>query len=135
MEYVLIIIAGLLIAPYLMYGWLFGLTLIKRLYDKEWKETKGLIGAYEKLTPEQRMDLEIHRDQPTTPTQQQPKSDKTTQWLGSPTPQAELKSQNEQAFREGLVHKTPVTGWESNEEANRAPDTTITNPLALAPKP
>lgn len=128
------IIVSLLFVPYLMYGWLYGLTMFKRLWDREWKEAKGLIGAYEKLTPEQRMDLEIHRD-PTTPTQQQPKSDKTTQWLGSPTPQAELKSQNERVFTEGVVHKAPATGWESNDEANKSPDTTITNPHALVPKP
>ena len=135
MEIILIIVSSLLVAPYLLYGWLFGLTLVKRLYDRDWKKAKGLLSGYERLTPEQRMNLEIHRDEPTTPTQQQPKDNNNTQWLGSPTPQAEIREQNKAVFEEGVKHIIPESKWESHEEASKSPNTTITNPEALKPKP
>ena len=107
---------------------------VKKLYTKEWKTHKGLLGEFERLTPDQRMDLEIHRE-PTTPTQQSPKADNGTQWLGSPTPQVEIREQNDRVFKEGVVHTTAGATFESHEEAMKAPNTTITNPEALKPKP
>lgn len=135
MEQVLIGLGILLVLPFYFLVWLWGATLIKRLFDKEWKKAKGLLAGYEQLTPEQRMSLEIHRDEPTTPTQAQPKDDGKSQWLGSPTPQVEIRSQNERVFQEGVVHPIPGGQWESHEEASKSPDTTITDPEALKPKP
>ena len=133
MEQVLIGLGILLVSPFYALLWVWGASLVKRVIDKDWNKPKGLVEDYAKLTPEQRMDLEIHRD--TTPTQQPPKSDNNSQWLGSPTPQAEVIAQNERVFQEGVAQTAPDGRWEDHNEANRAPDTTITNPDALKPKP
>ncbi len=129
--WVFIIVAG----PFLVFGFLYGVTMVKMLIEQNWKKPKGLLSAYERLTPDQRMDLELHRDEPTTPTQAQPKENNRTQWLGSPKPEVEIQSQSERVFQEGVVHSVPGGAWESHEEANKAPETTITNPEALKPKP
>ena len=131
-----LIAAGfLLVLPLYVILWVWVITVVKKLWFKEEVKQKGLVEEYSKLTPEQRMDLDLHREPATTPTQQAPTPDNNTQWLGSPTPQAEVAAQSQQVFEEGIVHNTPDGRWESHEEANRAPSTTITNPQALAPKP
>lgn len=110
METFLIIIGLLLTAPYLIFVWLFGLTLAKRLFDKEWKTAKGLLGTYEKLTPEERMGLEVKE------------ISKKTQWVTAPTAKEEERIKNETAFKEGLVDNPPVGGWETPEVINSRPN-------------
>ena len=137
MEQVLVGLGILLVLPFYVLLWVWGASLVKRAIDKDWNKPKGLIEKYAQLTPEQRMDLEIHRDQPTptTPTNQAPKDDGQSQWLGSPTPQTEIREQNEAVFQEGVTHPIPGGQWQSDEEAKKAPNTTITNPKEIVPKP
>ena len=61
MEPVIVIIVSILALPYLAYGWLYGLSLLKNLFENEWRKQKGLLRAYENLTPEQRMEGELKR--------------------------------------------------------------------------
>ena len=112
---IIIIVLVLALLPYLIYGWLFGLTLIKRLIQSEWKEAKGLLGAYRRLTPEQRMDLEIKRVK--TEETEPPKSPNDSAWLGSPTPKEELIAKTEQGLKEGIVEHPQEGKWETPKEA------------------
>lgn len=129
-EIVIATVIGLLLGPYLMYGWLYGLTLVKKLYDKEWKEKKGLLGAYERLTPEERMNLDLQRTRTQPPKEEPAKQD--TAWLGNPTPREENIERNEKVYKEGLV-TTPAEGrWETPQDVEPTKPVQTSQPARVA---
>jgi len=86
-----------LFLPYILFVWLYGVTLIKKLYEKEWIKQKGIkesVVKWEQLTPEERMEI----------SRQEISDSEWTKWLGSPTPQDEQRMRDEKVFQEGLVH-------------------------------
>lgn len=81
MESIIIVIL-FLASPFLVYGWIYGCTLIKKLLLKEWiPSPKDILNEYSRLSSEQRMELDINKIEKGT-----------TQWIGSPaTDDMEMK--------------------------------------------
>lgn len=111
-----IIILSILAFPYILYGWLFGFTLVKKLIEKEWRKQKGLLSAYERLSSEDRMNLDLQRVK--TEPQKEVKI-KESAWLGSPTPREEIVMKNEQVLKEGLLEHPQEGKWETPKEAEK----------------
>ena len=111
---ILLIIGGILFAPYVLYWWLFGCTLVKLLIKKEWTKPKGLLSAYERLTPEDRMRLDLQR---TKAEQETEKHVSTSAWMGSPTPREEMVQKVEQPLKEGIVDHPQGGEWQTPAEA------------------
>lgn len=128
----LIIIVGILLAPYLMLAWLYSLTKVKQLYDKEWKEHKGLLGEFERLSPEERMNLDLKRIS-TKPKEEIKENLDRPGWLGNPTPRQENLDRNETVYKEGLV-TTPGEGkWETPADVEpKKPSQATSQPARVA---
>jgi len=110
---VLIVVTILLLSPFLGFGWLYGATLIKRLLEKEWVKGKGLLSGYERLSPEERMNLETKRIVGVV--SERAKEDKTA-WLNTPTPKEADMRAVEAGMRAGLhVEETPRGKWEEEK--------------------
>ena len=107
MEATLIIIAFILIAPYLILLWLYGICLSKRLIEKEWKQKKGLLGAYERLKPEDRIDIDLARIA---------EDEAKTAWVGNPTPREEAIRVNDQVYKEGLQERPGEGKWQTPQD-------------------
>ena len=74
MESILIYLLSFLTLPFLVYGWIYGCTLIKNLLKTEWLSSpKDILNEYSKLSSEQRMELNLEKI-----------AQGTTQWIGSP---------------------------------------------------
>jgi hypothetical protein len=110
---ILIIALILYLAPYLMYGWLFGATLVKKLLEKEWRKEKGLLSAYERLSSEDRMELDLKRTKISV--KDEPLKNESA-WLGAPTPRQENVERNEKVFKEGLIETPPEGKWETPQD-------------------
>lgn len=105
----IITILGIFLSPYLGFVWLYGFVLIKRLLQKELTRKKGLLSHYARLTPEQRMDLQV-KGEPTTQTV--PEEQKVG-WLGTPSPRAVQKAADERVLKEGLRRREePKGNWQ-----------------------
>lgn len=66
----------------------------------ELKKTRGIekaVQTYAKLTPEERMEIELAE------------TEAKTEWVKTPKPEDEEKEMNERVFREGFTHKPPIT--------------------------
>lgn len=92
-----IIIISILLFPYVLFAWMYGFICIKRLCEKEWRKPHDVLKAYEHLTPDQRMQMNL-----------QTVVEKSA-WLDSPNPEeAQLKRQQvekQERLRQGT--------WES----------------------
>ena len=106
MELLIIILIAFLIFPYALYGWLFGLALAKKLYDKEFKEGKNILEEYSKLSSEQRMDFDLKRKK------EQPYK---TEWLDNPSPQQE-NEKHKAAVKEPILETSPAGKWEDQKD-------------------
>ena len=104
MELLIIILIAFLIFPYALYGWLFGLALAKKLYDKEFKEGKNILEEYSKLSSEQRMEFDLKR-----------KVAKKTEWLDNPSPQQE-NEEHKAAVKEPILETSPAGKWEDQKD-------------------
>ena len=100
----LIVILIILISPFLLYGFLYGLVLVKRLIEKELKAERGLLEAYGKLSSEQRMELDLKR-----------KETEKTGWLTSPSPRQE-NAERVEVLKEGLIDHPQGGEWETPKD-------------------
>jgi hypothetical protein len=103
---VLIGICLLLLSPYLLAFFLRGVVYCQEL-TKQLKKKRGIEGAvakWQELTPEQRMEAELHEAKAPPA-----KSIDTTNWLATPTPDEEKRMMNEAVYRNGLVEPKPTT--------------------------
>lgn len=76
---IIAVIIGLLMLPYILFVWVYGVILIKHLIEKELRKPHDILKVYESLTPDQRMATQV-------------KSMVETAWLDSPSPEeAEVK--------------------------------------------
>ena len=99
----IVIVASIVLSPYLIWIVLFGCTLIKKLIEKEWQPKKGLVKAvakWEQMSAEERMEVEKQRIAD--------KDEKGT-WVASPTAKEEEVAMNDKAYKEGLLHPMPTT--------------------------
>lgn len=103
MEYIVLIIA-IIVTPYLLYAWLYGATLLKKLFEDNWQEKKGLAKTVSTWQHQMTSDERMEATQ-----KQELEQEKPANWVGSPTADKEIKDMNNKAFEEGLLHKLPQT--------------------------
>ncbi len=90
-------LVSLLILPYVFFIWVYGIILVKRIIEKEWRKPHDVLKAYEHLTPDQRMQMNLH-----------PLVEKSA-WLDSPSPEEALLKRQQVEKQERLRQGT----WES----------------------
>ena len=88
----------LLIFPYVLFVWIYGCILIKRLVEKELRKPQDILQRYESLTPDQRMTLNL-----------QPIVKPQSEWLDSPSPEEAALKRHQVEKQERLRQGT----WES----------------------
>ena len=111
MELLITSLITFLILPYLFYVWLFGIVLSKKLYEKEIKAVKGLLREFQKLSSEQRMEIDLKRDK------EEPK--KST-WLDSPSPRLENEKRKEE-LKEPILEISSKGKWEDQKDQEIKP--------------
>lgn len=105
MELFIILIIGLTL-PYLLYGWLYGASLVKRLYEKEFKSERGLLQEYQKLSSEERMEFDLKRKE---------EKPKKSEWI-SPLSPTEVNISHKAAVKEGILETSPAGKWEDQKD-------------------
>ena len=113
----------ILLSPYFLYFSLYGFTLLKSLYNRNWKTAKNTLQDFAKLTPEQRMELEVKRVVKETLNENKPEEPKSS-WLDSPSPKQAIEINAQQTRKEG---ERPAPTWDV-----ATPEPTIP-PLAKLP--
>lgn len=90
-----------LLVPYLVYGFVYGIVLTKRLITREWKGKKqGLkeaVAEWQDMNSEERMEASTLQQEA------------ASRWLESPSPEEEEEIMNEKVYTEGIKHHLPET--------------------------
>ena len=98
----IIIIAAILVFPYVLFFWVYGFIRVKQLISKELTKAKSLLVSYERLSAEDRMELDRKIIEKKAPVGK-------TEWVTSPTPRQEAAARIDVLPKEGIL---PVTTTE-----------------------